>query len=94
MTDETARVGVLYPAVAEAAHRAGADAVGLIDVGGPGPNLQLDRVGIAYGAGLRLGDDSAQDQVSVSVVGGRRSEERRVGKECELKCRSRWSPYH
>ena len=24
----------------------------------------------------------------------RRSEERRVGKECELKCRSRWSPYH
>ena len=22
------------------------------------------------------------------------SEERRVGKECELKCRSRWSPYH
>ena len=26
--------------------------------------------------------------------GGKRSEERRVGKECELKCRSRWSPYH
>src|SRR5213078_4589952 len=25
---------------------------------------------------------------------GERSEERRVGKECELKCRSRWSPYH
>ena len=25
---------------------------------------------------------------------GDRSEERRVGKECELKCRSRWSPYH
>ena len=25
---------------------------------------------------------------------GVRSEERRVGKECELKCRSRWSPYH
>ena len=23
-----------------------------------------------------------------------RSEERRVRKECELKCRSRWSPYH
>ena len=23
-----------------------------------------------------------------------RAEERRVGKECELKCRSRWSPYH
>ena len=23
-----------------------------------------------------------------------RSEERRVGKECERLCRSRWSPYH
>ena len=23
-----------------------------------------------------------------------RSEERRVGKECLLRCRSRWSPYH
>ena len=30
-------------------------------------------------------------------VGGiavERSEERRVGKECSLLCRSRWSPYH
>ena len=24
----------------------------------------------------------------------RRSEERRVGKECWITCRSRWSPYH
>ena len=24
----------------------------------------------------------------------KRSEERRVGKECNLSCRSRWSPYH
>ena len=23
-----------------------------------------------------------------------RSEERRVGKECAVRCRSRWSPYH
>jgi hypothetical protein len=23
-----------------------------------------------------------------------RSEERRVGKECSIRCRSRWSPYH
>src|SRR3546814_11638185 len=28
------------------------------------------------------------------VVGGARSEERRVGKECVSTCRSRWSPYH
>ena len=26
--------------------------------------------------------------------GVRRSEERRVGKECRMPCRSRWSPYH
>src|SRR3546814_6946026 len=36
---------------------------------------------------------------SVAMVVGevgpvRRSEERRVGKECVSKCRSRWSPYH
>ena len=32
-TDETGRCAVLYPAIAEAARRVGADAVGLIDVG-------------------------------------------------------------
>src|SRR3546814_15918980 len=30
----------------------------------------------------------------VSLVGGARSEERRVGKECVSTGRSRWSPYH
>src|SRR3546814_3637465 len=30
----------------------------------------------------------------VLVLGAARSEERRVGKECVSKCRSRWSPYH
>ena len=30
----------------------------------------------------------------VRLYGGRRSEERRVGKECVRLCRSRWSPYH
>ena len=28
------------------------------------------------------------------ALAGERSEERRVGKECEDLCRSRWSPYH
>src|SRR3546814_8108459 len=27
-------------------------------------------------------------------IASRRSEERRVGKECVSTCRSRWSPYH
>ena len=30
----------------------------------------------------------------VVVLAFTRSEERRVGKECALLCRSRWSPYH
>ena len=29
-----------------------------------------------------------------TVLFDTRSEERRVGKECSLTCRSRWSPYH
>ena len=28
------------------------------------------------------------------VIRPKRSEERRVGKECMVQCRSRWSPYH
>src|SRR5213078_292078 len=49
----------------------------------------------------RLGDAEQRDREGRPVhdlrkaLGKRgRSEERRVGKECELKCRSRWSPYH
>src|SRR3546814_4589208 len=30
----------------------------------------------------------------VGLIRFRRSEERRVGKECVSTCRSRWSPYH
>ena len=33
-------------------------------------------------------------QVRLHAGGERRSEERRVGKECTSVCRSRWSPYH
>ena len=34
-------------------------------------------------------------QTSISIAAGKeRSEERRVGKECQSVCRSRWSPYH
>jgi hypothetical protein len=29
-----------------------------------------------------------------AILESRRSEERRVGKECRRLCRSRWSPYH
>src|SRR3546814_13225373 len=33
-------------------------------------------------------------RIVVIIAPRRRSEERRVGKECGSTCRSRWSPYH
>ncbi|WP_207936918.1 DUF2332 domain-containing protein [Actinomadura sp. KC216] len=45
----TGHCAVLYPAIAEAARRADANAIGLIDVGcSAGLNLNVDRVGITY----------------------------------------------
>lgn len=71
-TDETGRCAVLYPAIAEAAHRAGATAVGLIDVGcSAALNLNVDRVGITYSNGQSLGDPSSSVQQSASIVGDR-----------------------
>ena len=32
--------------------------------------------------------------LKVDAKSSKRSEERRVGKECANSCRSRWSPYH
>ena len=48
---------------------------------------------------LSLGTGEAKTEVLRGIdldvsAGDRRSEERRVGKECERLCRSRWSPYH
>src|ERR1044071_3180837 len=69
---ETGRCAVLSPAVAEAARRLGADAVGLIDVGcSAGLNLTVDRVGITYSNGQSLGDPSSPVQLPVSIVGDR-----------------------
>jgi hypothetical protein len=70
--NETGRGAVLYPAIAEAARRVGAKAVGLIDVGcSAGFNLSVDRVGITYSDGQSLGDPSSPVQVSASIVGDR-----------------------
>ncbi len=70
--DESGRHAVLYPAVAEAARRMGASAVGLIDVGRPaGLNLNVDRVWIAYDNGQSSGDPASPVQRSASIVGGR-----------------------
>src|SRR2546430_8652161 len=69
---ETGRCAVLYPAIAEAARRVGADAVGLIDVGCPaGLNLHVDRVSITYSNGQSLGEPSSPVQMSSSIAGDR-----------------------
>ncbi|MEV6563656.1 DUF2332 domain-containing protein [Streptomyces kronopolitis] len=70
--DETGHGPVLYPAVAEAARRVGAAAVGLIDVVcSAGLNLQVDRVGITYSNGQSLGDPSSPVRMTASLVGDR-----------------------
>ena len=71
-TDGTGSCAVLYPAIAEAAHRAGADAVGLVDVGcAAGLELAVDRVGIAYNDGQVLGDPASPVRLTATVVGDR-----------------------
>jgi hypothetical protein len=71
-TNETGHGAVLYPAIAEAARRVGADAVGLIDVGcSAGFDLDVDRVGITYSNGQSLGDPSSPVHLSASIVGDR-----------------------
>ena len=70
--DEAGRCAVLYPAVAEAARRVGANAVGLVDVGrSAGFNLNVDRVAITYGDGPVLVDPSSKVRLSCAVVGDR-----------------------
>ena len=57
------------------------------------PELSAIQVGLLHilirhtSASLALGENA-------SPAVRRRSEERRVGKECSSPCRSRWSPYH
>ncbi len=70
--DETGHAAVLYPAIAEAAHRLGAAAVGLVGLGcSAGLDLVVDRVGIGYGDGRTLGDPSSPVRTTCSIVGGR-----------------------
>src|SRR3546814_11320166 len=45
-------------------------------------------------AGEKVGQNPKQRSVWTGSSRQRRSEERRVGKECVSTCRSRWSPFH
>src|SRR3546814_6391089 len=56
---------------------------------------RVDQLGDAEILERRTEIDRGQVAVPVrALVERRRSEERRVGKECVSTCRSRWSPYH
>ena len=63
------------------------------------PNFFKLPAGLYMGEGTGVATNS-KGHVFVYVRSGEtrlfelRSEERRVGKECPSKCRSRWSPYH
>src|SRR5213594_5225297 len=60
-------------------------------------NWTFDALSRAGAAGRIMLVDAAARYWKVSpddCTAERRSEERRVGKECERLCRSRWSPYH
>src|SRR3546814_20452367 len=70
-----------------------------------GVHQRADQVRLQHGKALapeRLHADDVEAQeiieavrIILEAVGKhRRSEERRVGKECVSTCRSRWSPYH
>ena len=58
-------------------------------VAGIAMNLEEDQVGVVL-----LGEYTEIKEGDEVKRTGRRSEERRVGKECTEQCRSRWSPYH
>ena len=71
----------------------------------PCPLCLLQRIGfvmVMFGFMLNIIYGTQQRHYGVILIGAlfgaatalRRSEERRVGKECASMCRSRWSPYH
>jgi hypothetical protein len=73
IAEEHRPYAVLYPAIAEAARRTGASAVGLVDAGGAaGLNLVVDGVAITYSNGQSVGDPASPVQVSASLVRTRR----------------------
>ena len=55
-----------------------------------GSAAQCTRVGFQIAPDADLNEFEKQ----TAAHGVKRSEERRVGKECDIPCRSRWSPYH
>ena len=58
------------------------------------PAWTILRMNFYAEAFVQLAQASLKQGVLTGLAESRRSEERRVGKECTVLCRSRWSPYH
>ena len=56
--------------------------------------LRQTECGLKESCGGNCAGCVQQPQGELLAVASSRSEERRVGKECNQVCRSRWSPYH
>src|SRR3546814_13139387 len=56
-------------------------------------NMTITAEGVETADELKLMRDLGCHQIQ-GYIYSKRSEERRVGKECVSTCRSRWSPYH
>ena len=73
----------------------GGDAVRDADVGGRGRwRPDVGDIVLPDHAGRRAVVPKRESTRVSRRGGGGEAEERRVGKECMVQCRSRWSPYH
>ena len=84
--------GLIYASVAEALDAAEADV--LVDYTSASAVRQNVWTAVQAGVHVVVGSSglTAHDYTELDQLD--RSEERRVGKECFVPCRSRWSPYH
>ena len=61
---------------------------------GAGTRVRFFHFGVNAPGVNFFANDTKMAAIGEVAFTAERSEERRVGKECSLTCRSRWSPYH
>ena len=83
---------VVEARTAELVAAAGAELDDVLSMGGAFEAIETLKSRLVSSMADRTRRIESGEQVVVGV--NQRSEERRVGKECALLCRSRWSPYH